>query len=656
MEHKYEMTVNLQVINHLGLNLYSNTSAVLSEAVANSWDADATAVDITVSGDTITISDNGCGMNVNDINNKYLAVGYQKRLSSARTPLHNRLIMGRKGIGKLSLFSIAKEITIFSVKDGEKNALRISTDVLLEAIKTNDSYYPEALEVGLVDFTHNGTKIILSNLKKRTATLSTHLKQRIARRFSVIDGSQQFAITINGENVTAADRNYLSKAQCLWIIPPTGEDASSFAQPIEAQCNPEKLKRKYTLPALEPVSPGCVITGWLATASTPSELTDDENINRIVIIVRGKMAKEDILPELSSTALYTKYLMGEIYADFLDEDDNDDIATSNRQDFFEDDERYKALITSLQTHIQRVRSDWEEFRSDAGTENACKYEVVRSWYDDLRGDDKASAKKLFGKINQLTVDEDEKRSLFKHGVLAFESCKLRHELSTLDSVEAEDVDAFLRIAGRLDSIEASMYYEIVTERLAVIKRMREVTTDGSLERVIQEHLGKNLWLFDPSWDRGTETPQVEISIKMYFDGIFEKFTQEEKDSRFDIAFKKVSNKHIVIELKRGNRTLKRQELYEQISKYSEAMEKALAATSPGDQYEIIVLLGKPVEGWDLTSSSYQRFIDSLSSYKCRIMYYSELLANAESMYKDFLEKNEESSVLGKLIQRIDEDQ
>lgn len=656
MEHKYEMTVNLQVINHLGLNLYSNTSAVLSEAVANSWDADATSVDITVGIDTITISDNGCGMNVDDINNKYLTVGYQKRLSCARTPSHNRLVMGRKGIGKLSLFSIAKEITILSVKDGEKNALRISTDVLLEAIKTNGNYYPEELDVNTVDFTHNGTKIILSNLKKRTATLSTHLRQRIARRFSVIDGSQQFAITINGEAVTASDRNYLSKAQCLWIIPPTGQDATIFVQNIEAQCNPEKLKQKYTLPVLEPVSPGCMITGWLATVPTPSELTDDENINRIVIIVRGKMAKEDILPELSSTALYTKYLMGEIYADFLDEDDNDDIATSNRQDFFEDDERYKFLISTLQSYIQRVRSDWEEFRSEAGTENACRYEVVRSWYDDLRGDDKSSAKKLFGKINQLTVDEDEKRSLFKHGVLAFESCKLRHELSALDSVEAEDVDAFLRVAGRLDSIEASMYYEIVTERLAVIKRMREVTTDGSLERVIQEHLGKNLWLFDPSWDRGTETPQVEISIKTYFDGIFEKFTQEEKESRFDIAFKKVSNKHIVIELKRGNRTLKRQELYEQISKYSEAMEKALTATCPGDQYEIIVLLGKPVEGWDLTSSSYQRFIDSLSAYKCRIMYYSELLANAENMYKDFLEKNEESSVLGALIQRIDEDQ
>ena len=34
-EHKYEMTISLQIVEHLGLNLYSNTSAVISEAVAN---------------------------------------------------------------------------------------------------------------------------------------------------------------------------------------------------------------------------------------------------------------------------------------------------------------------------------------------------------------------------------------------------------------------------------------------------------------------------------------------------------------------------------------------------------------------------------------------------------------------------------------------
>lgn len=652
MSHKYEMTVNLHVITHLGLNLYSNTSAVISEAVANAWDADSTQVEITVDNDLIVISDNGCGMTVADINEKYLAVGYQKRANCALSPKFNRLVMGRKGIGKLSLFSIAREITVYSIKDGEKNALRISTDILLEAIKSNEYYYPEELDPSCIDFDHDGTKIILRNLKKRTVGLSKHLKQRIARRFSVIDGAQHFSVSINGEAITPVDRNYLTKAQCLWVIPPREQDqAQEYLERIVAQCDREKIKKTRELQPLDVEYP---FTGWLATVSKPSELSDDENINRIVIIVRGKMAKENVLPELSSTAIYTKYLMGEIYADFLDKDDSEDIATSNRQDFFEDDDRYKSLIESLNRYLQDVRSDWEEFRSSEGVQNACKYKVVKSWYDGLRGSEKRSAEKLFGKINQLTVSEEERHTLFKHGIIAFESCKLRRELDTLNEIKVEDIDGFLQAAGHLDSIEASMYYEIVTERLAVIEHMRNVTSDGSLEKIIQEHLGKNLWLFDPSWDRGTEIPQVEITIKKYFDGVYNGFTKEEKDSRFDIAFKKVSNKHIVIELKKGDRSLSRDELYKQVSKYADAMEKAMNTTCPDDEYEIIVLLGKTIANMDVSSESYKMFISSIKPYHCRIMYYNELLANAEIMYRDFLEKNKEASSLGELIKRIDE--
>ena len=60
--HKYEMTINLSILNHLGFNLYSNVPPVLSEVVANSWDADATKVNIQVEKNKITITDNGVGM------------------------------------------------------------------------------------------------------------------------------------------------------------------------------------------------------------------------------------------------------------------------------------------------------------------------------------------------------------------------------------------------------------------------------------------------------------------------------------------------------------------------------------------------------------------------------------------------------------------
>ena len=44
----YEMHLSLNVLEHLGLNLYSNVPSVLSEVVANAWDADATSVGVTL--------------------------------------------------------------------------------------------------------------------------------------------------------------------------------------------------------------------------------------------------------------------------------------------------------------------------------------------------------------------------------------------------------------------------------------------------------------------------------------------------------------------------------------------------------------------------------------------------------------------------------
>ena len=140
MKNKYKMSLSLNVLNHLGINLYSNIPAVLSEIVANSWDADAENVKITIMNDEIVIEDDGCGMDVADINNKFLYIGYQKRNENIQSPKFNRKYMGRKGIGKLSMFSIAKVVEIYSRKKVENGiytvcALSMDIDDISETIK-----------------------------------------------------------------------------------------------------------------------------------------------------------------------------------------------------------------------------------------------------------------------------------------------------------------------------------------------------------------------------------------------------------------------------------------------------------------------------------------------------------------------------------------
>ena len=58
------MQISLNALEHLGMNLYSNVPAVLSEIVANAWDADATRVVVEVNQDdqSVEITDDGIGM------------------------------------------------------------------------------------------------------------------------------------------------------------------------------------------------------------------------------------------------------------------------------------------------------------------------------------------------------------------------------------------------------------------------------------------------------------------------------------------------------------------------------------------------------------------------------------------------------------------
>ena len=63
------LSLDMNVLNHLGIGLYASGPAVLTELVANAWDADAHEVRIQLDVDAgrVDIADDGHGMNVESI-------------------------------------------------------------------------------------------------------------------------------------------------------------------------------------------------------------------------------------------------------------------------------------------------------------------------------------------------------------------------------------------------------------------------------------------------------------------------------------------------------------------------------------------------------------------------------------------------------------
>ena len=229
MSRPLEMKIDLSVLEHLGINLYSTIPAVLSEVVANAWDADATNVKVRFDKEAgqISIQDDGIGMTRDEVIDRFLRVGFRRRESAGGvTCIHKRRPMGRKGIGKLSSFSIANIVKVYTVRDGEKTAFSMDVEKIKEAIKAADegadsslSYRPDELN-GWSEGLVSGTRIVLSELKQK-ATKMTHkgLRQRLARRFAVIGPKYDFMVQVDGQEIEPADRGYYEHVEYLWNIP-----------------------------------------------------------------------------------------------------------------------------------------------------------------------------------------------------------------------------------------------------------------------------------------------------------------------------------------------------------------------------------------------------------------------------------------------------
>ena len=671
----YRMTLSLHVLNELGINLYSNVPAVLAEVVANSWDADATTVFIEIDRDKgrITITDDGQGMlvhgDVNEINDRYLHVGYHRRdeqdevdgggtvltrdaLGNSITPKFKRPVMGRKGIGKLSLFAITDEFQVHTARDGHSAGCIMSSKDIRQQIKEESGvYYPRAITAAEVEVDH-GTRIVLTELKKDLSQAARNIRRRLARRFGTRGAKYNFEVFIDGTKIVAQDRDYFHKVQYLWEY---GDSDPTFA----SQCN--RLVESFKRTGIVNSDKGLALTGWIGTAFRSGDLKeggneDQESINKLVIFVREKLAQEDILEAFGEGGVYASYVFGELYADFLDFDSETDIATSSRQKLIEDDPRYIALKTFIGSELKEIQSKWTDLRNRKGEEVARQIPSIDAWFKRLGPDHRRKARAIFGKINQLNLEDEQRRVLLQNGVIAFETLRHKEQLDKLDSLSAQDISTIGKIFYDLDDLEATLYHRIVVERLRVIDALTKAVDDNALEKVLQDHIFTHLWLLDPGWERATETvpSYMEKSVTKMFEDVDKTLTPEERASRIDIKYTTAQGKHIIVELKRADRLLSTSDVHRQLDKYRIAFQKvARQHEEQPKPIELVCIVGRELQEWadpgerDVTART-------LAQIGARVVTYQQLIADSEANYREFLERNADAGRISELIRQISE--
>jgi hypothetical protein len=227
------------IIEHLGIRLYQNKVInVLSELIANSWDADAEEVSLTTSEEShnvptfLAVSDNGSGMDYQALKNRYLVIGKPKRQSQTdRSPKKQRLPMGRKGIGKLAPFGIATQVDVATVSSGIVNWLTLDLSDILQLGSGNQTYAPvfhlkNTSIATLPQITEDndptkaireffskidgqqrpeksGTLILMSKLTTNSLPSAVELQEGIAARFTVVLLRSDFELIIRGHKIDA---------------------------------------------------------------------------------------------------------------------------------------------------------------------------------------------------------------------------------------------------------------------------------------------------------------------------------------------------------------------------------------------------------------------------------------------------------------------
>jgi len=396
---KYKITIDPKVIAILGPHLYGDTASIIAELVSNCYDADANNCWVTIktgASPEIIIEDDGIGMTPKEVNKYFLDIGYDRRDERPKTA-KGREVFGRKGIGKLAAFSLAKEIELYSLKDGQKAGCILNFD----KITKEGNKKPEAIPEENIKFDNSklsengtGTRIVLRNIQKNINTTYYHLVNRIIRNFEMDFDKFKIYLIKNNEKPRKIDYAELDFFEKMDVIITLGDEYKEKSEIVRKNDIPEKYKETYSygedLKSQEskqerfPIIPRrikvlgktgeykeveFVYKGWIGSIASKGMLrgliytegASKEEIanisvtdNRITLYSRKRIGEYDVLPRVQTDTIYDAYVIGEIQIDIFEDDELVDMAISNRRGYEDTDERYKALMDDLKSFVNFI--------------------------------------------------------------------------------------------------------------------------------------------------------------------------------------------------------------------------------------------------------------------------------------------------------------
>ena len=328
------MKIGLVVMEELGTRLHGTLPPVISDLVANAWDADATRVSVELpAGDidehsAVAVRDDGAGMSRDDVLRKYLRIDRRRRdEDGGRTP-GGRDAMGRKGIGKISAFGVADRIAVTTIKDGKRNGFEMDAGGILERARdvaarkspvAGAAYEPAVTASDEDADGPDGTTVTLSGLKRKGRVVPGEIRKSLSDGFSVLgDG---FRVYVNGDEVGQPERIAELNTEGTWGV---------------AGGSPWK------------------VSGSITATILPLDDAD----RGLAIMARGRRVQAPTAMGADSGEYPYRHITGRIHAEFMDDDE--DLVAADRQSVAWEHPRGEALGAWCAEKLGKVSSELAE--------------------------------------------------------------------------------------------------------------------------------------------------------------------------------------------------------------------------------------------------------------------------------------------------------
>lgn len=396
-ERKLELRFDPRTIEHLGIKMYSQLPYALAELVANAYDAGAEHVSIQLIDNNddkmIIVEDDGDGMSYDEVADNFLIIGRKRRAEDAkRENAKGRIITGKKGLGKLALFGIGKTIRIETTKRGEKQKTVLTMDWESILAEESGKYYPKNEQVLKEDVELSGTKIVLSELSRKSGFDPEATSIALSKLFDSFDKDFIVSVAKNGETPI-----FLSKEMRYeGIIKQFEWDVQEIIGQLDSDYKyKEQLK------------------GRIISSKTPMK----QDLRGITIYVNGRLANTPGFfgaPEAGHTV---SYISGWIDADYLDEFDKDLISTDRQSlswDMPEAEELQKLLISIVKYLVKEWSAKRKEAKIGANSERSGIN--TKEWFGKVPDGIRPQLEGVIGQISEKPEIDDEDFSRVVRGI------------------------------------------------------------------------------------------------------------------------------------------------------------------------------------------------------------------------------------------------